>query len=123
MENRITHGSPNVAVEIDYKKLAEEFGKIQGTKEEEKAAIHAEQHRQLEELLAYKPLIIELAEDLREKREMRRKIIEKVTGALIIGAVLGLCAWAGRSALDSLDRALESNQSGKTEIHGQKETH
>jgi hypothetical protein len=119
MENRITHGQPS----IDYKALAEELGKVMGSKQQEWEEKHAEHHRQIDEILAYKPLIIELAEDLKQRREMRKNIMEKVTGALLIGGILFVCGWLGRAALDSLDKALEDKNELKpaTEITQPKE--
>lgn len=86
---------------IDYKLIAE-LKEIFGSKQAEFEEKHLAHHRALEELLPFAPLIREMAEDMREKRERRKRIFEKITGALIISGLLALFGFVGRYALNEM---------------------
>lgn len=87
---------------IDYKLLALELGEVLGSKQADWEEKHSAHHKALDELLPYAPLIREMAEEMRERRERRKRMFEKITGALIISGLLALFGFVGRYALSEM---------------------
>jgi len=97
-------------MDIDYKKLADELGKVLGSKQQEHEEQHVEQHRVLGQMLPYAPLLIEIAEEMKERREMRKHLMEKIIGALLLGSILAACGWAGNGAIGFLSSKIGFSQ-------------
>lgn len=60
---------------------------------------HRNQHATIAVLIPYAPLIVEMAEELRERRERRKRLIEKVTGFVVVAAAGAFLTWLGAATL------------------------
>lgn len=86
---------------IDYKLLAAELSAAFNSKDDlaEKEK-HAAQHKMLDEILPFSPLILEICRDIQERRERRKRIIEKITGAVVVSILLAVLGTVGRYMLE-----------------------
>ncbi|HCG7104103.1 TPA: hypothetical protein NJ322_005020 [Vibrio parahaemolyticus] len=85
---------------IDYVKLAQEMQRAfeQANKEEKER--HDAQHAALEPLIEYSPLIIEIAKEIQDKRERRKRIFEKVVGAVGVSVALAILGAVGKFIIE-----------------------
>lgn len=63
---------------------------------------HSEHHEALEEMLPHIGDLVSYIVVVKAREERRKRIYEKVTGAVIVGGILWLCGWVGKQIIENL---------------------